>query len=131
MVGASLSFGALLRSFDYIKLIKIIQGAAMVTIALNICALWQQEPRGMARQLTEQLEREVNAADFLKEQSTAKPAPGPAVTPVTPTPPPGSPPTPAPMAATSQYPSPLAADAPPHTPTETALPTATPKPPDE
>jgi BCD family chlorophyll transporter-like MFS transporter len=50
MVGASLSFGALLRSFDYIKLIKIIQGAAMVTIALNICALWQQEPRGMARQ---------------------------------------------------------------------------------
>lgn len=46
MVAASLSFGALLRSFDYIKLIKVIQGAAMVTIVLNIVALWKQESRG-------------------------------------------------------------------------------------
>ncbi len=46
MVVASLCFGALLRSFDYIKLIKIVQGAAMATICLNIVALWQQEPRG-------------------------------------------------------------------------------------
>ena len=45
MVAASLSFGVLLREFDYIKLIKIVQGAAMVTIALNIVALWKQEPR--------------------------------------------------------------------------------------
>jgi BCD family chlorophyll transporter-like MFS transporter len=45
MVAASLSFGVLLRSFEYIKLIKIIQGAAMITVALNICALWKQEPR--------------------------------------------------------------------------------------
>jgi BCD family chlorophyll transporter-like MFS transporter len=49
MVIASLSFGVLLRSFEYIKLIKIIQGAAMITICLNIFALWQQEPRGMKR----------------------------------------------------------------------------------
>jgi len=46
MVGASLSFGVLLRSFDYIKLIKIIQGAALVTIVLNLVALWKQEGRG-------------------------------------------------------------------------------------
>ena len=46
MVAASLSFGALLRSFDYIKLIKIIQGAAVVTIVLNLTALWKQEARG-------------------------------------------------------------------------------------
>lgn len=45
MVFASLSFGVLLRSFDYIKLIKIIQGAAMVTIGLNIVAVWKQESR--------------------------------------------------------------------------------------
>jgi MFS transporter, BCD family, chlorophyll transporter len=45
MVAASLSFGALLREFDYIKLIKIVQGAAMVTIALNLVALWKQEAR--------------------------------------------------------------------------------------
>jgi BCD family chlorophyll transporter-like MFS transporter len=46
MVGASLSFGVLLRDFNYIKLIQIIQGAAVVTMALNIAALWKQEPRG-------------------------------------------------------------------------------------
>jgi BCD family chlorophyll transporter-like MFS transporter len=45
MVAASLSFGVLLRSFDYVKLIKIIQGAAMVTIVLNVVALWKQEGR--------------------------------------------------------------------------------------
>jgi MFS transporter, BCD family, chlorophyll transporter len=46
MVGAALSLGALLRSFSYIKLIQVIQGAAMVTIALNLVALWKQEGRG-------------------------------------------------------------------------------------
>ena len=45
MVVASLTFGLLLRDFDYIKLIKIVQGAAMVTMVLNIVALWKQEPR--------------------------------------------------------------------------------------
>ena len=46
MVLASLCFGALLRSFEYLKLIKIVQGAAMATICFNVFALWQQEPRG-------------------------------------------------------------------------------------
>jgi BCD family chlorophyll transporter-like MFS transporter len=45
MVAASLAFGALLRDFEYIKLIKIVQGAALVTIVLNIIALWKQEAR--------------------------------------------------------------------------------------
>ena len=53
MVAASLTFGVLLRSFDYIKLIKIIQGAAMVTIVLNLCALWKQECRGTATAVDE------------------------------------------------------------------------------
>ncbi len=46
MVVASLVFGALLRSFEYVRLIQIIQGAAMVTMVLNLCALWKQEGRG-------------------------------------------------------------------------------------
>jgi len=46
MVAAALAFGALLYSFSYIRLIQIIQGAAMVTIALNLAALWKQEGRG-------------------------------------------------------------------------------------
>lgn len=46
MVLASLCFGVLLRSFEYMKLIKIVQGAAMATICLNLFALWKQEARG-------------------------------------------------------------------------------------
>ena len=49
MIAASLCFGVLLRSFEYLKLIKIIQGAAMATLCCNVVALWQQEPRGMKR----------------------------------------------------------------------------------
>lgn len=45
MVAASLVFGALLRDFAYVKLIQIIQGAAVVTMALNVVALWKQEGR--------------------------------------------------------------------------------------
>ncbi len=45
MVGASLSFGVLLEQFDHLKLIKIIQGAAVCTMVLNLIALWKQEGR--------------------------------------------------------------------------------------
>lgn len=45
MLTASLTFGLLLRSFNYTKLIQIIQGAAMITIVLNVVALWKQEGR--------------------------------------------------------------------------------------
>lgn len=49
MVAASLTFGALLRDFDNLKLIKIIQGAAVVTMVLNMIAVWKQEVRGQKR----------------------------------------------------------------------------------
>ncbi|HJL24275.1 MAG TPA: PucC family protein, partial [Polyangiaceae bacterium LLY-WYZ-15_(1-7)] len=42
MVAASLGFGAVLRDFEYVKLIQVVQGAAVITIALNIVALWKQ-----------------------------------------------------------------------------------------
>jgi BCD family chlorophyll transporter-like MFS transporter len=58
-VAASLCFGVLLRDFEYLKLIKIIQGAALVTISLNIFALWKQEPR----RRTTQAERDAAAAE--------------------------------------------------------------------
>jgi BCD family chlorophyll transporter-like MFS transporter len=45
MVASSLLFGALLRDFDHLKLIKIVQGAAVVTMVLNLTALWKQEAR--------------------------------------------------------------------------------------
>jgi BCD family chlorophyll transporter-like MFS transporter len=45
MVGSSLVFGRLLDDFSQVRLIEVIQGAALLTIALNIVALWKQEAR--------------------------------------------------------------------------------------
>ena len=45
MVGASSVFGVLLADFSQMKLIKVIQGAAGVTMVLNLVALWRQEAR--------------------------------------------------------------------------------------
>ena len=45
IVGSALIFGLLLRDFNQLKLIKVVQGAAMVTMGLNMIALWKQEPR--------------------------------------------------------------------------------------
>jgi len=51
MVVASLAFGALLQSYDNVRLIQIIQGAALCTVALNVVALWKQEaPRPRSEQ---------------------------------------------------------------------------------
>jgi MFS transporter, BCD family, chlorophyll transporter len=45
MVGSALAFGALLGKFSEIRLIQVIQGAALTTFVLNVIALWKQEPR--------------------------------------------------------------------------------------
>lgn len=48
LVGMGLSalvYGALLTEFSQLKLIEVIQGAAVVTIVLNVIALWKQEAR--------------------------------------------------------------------------------------
>jgi BCD family chlorophyll transporter-like MFS transporter len=42
---SSIAFGLLLRDFDPISLIRVVQGAAVLTLILNITALWKQEPR--------------------------------------------------------------------------------------
>ncbi len=49
MVAASLTFGALLEDFSPLRLIQVIQGSAMVAMALNIVALWKQEARDPQR----------------------------------------------------------------------------------
>ncbi|MEY2624784.1 MAG: MFS transporter [Gammaproteobacteria bacterium] len=50
MVGSSLAFGWLLSgTFSPLRLIQTIQGAAVITLLLNILALWKQEPRNLAR----------------------------------------------------------------------------------
>jgi len=45
MVAAGLAFGRLLTDFNEIRLIQVVQGAAVVTMALNLTALWRQEAR--------------------------------------------------------------------------------------
>jgi BCD family chlorophyll transporter-like MFS transporter len=49
MVASALVFGALLADFSPGRLIQVIQGAAVVTIVLNLVALWKQEARDPSR----------------------------------------------------------------------------------
>lgn len=49
MVAAALTFGAALHGFSEIRLIQVIQGAALATMLLNLLALWKQEPRDPGR----------------------------------------------------------------------------------
>ena len=45
MLVSALGFGALLAEFKQVKLIQVIQGAALLTMGLNLVALWKQEAR--------------------------------------------------------------------------------------
>ncbi|MEM9063606.1 MAG: PucC family protein [Pseudomonadota bacterium] len=49
MIGSALIFGWLLTDYTPGKLIQVLQGAAVVTIILNVVALWKQEGRDRAR----------------------------------------------------------------------------------
>ena len=49
MVGAGVAFGLLLAEFSQIKLIQVVQGAAALTVVLNVIALWKQEARDPSR----------------------------------------------------------------------------------
>lgn len=46
---SALLFGWLLGDFDEIRLIKVVQSAALLTLVLNVIALWKQEPRDQTR----------------------------------------------------------------------------------
>jgi BCD family chlorophyll transporter-like MFS transporter len=48
MVLSSLVFGLLLSDFSQVRLIKVVQGAAALTLVLNLIALWKQEVRNPA-----------------------------------------------------------------------------------
>jgi BCD family chlorophyll transporter-like MFS transporter len=49
MVGSALVFGTLLAEFSQLRLVQVIQGAALLTMALNLLALWKQEARNPTR----------------------------------------------------------------------------------
>jgi MFS transporter, BCD family, chlorophyll transporter len=49
MIGSGFVFSLLLADFTPLRLIQVIQGAALLTVVLNVIALWQQEARDPAR----------------------------------------------------------------------------------
>lgn len=49
MVVSALIYGALLTEYSPGRLIQVIQGSAVVTVALNLFALWKQESRSRVR----------------------------------------------------------------------------------
>ncbi len=49
MVGSALIFGALLENYTPGRLIQVIQGCAVVTVSLNMFAMWKQEARDRGR----------------------------------------------------------------------------------
>ena len=59
MVISALAFGALLETYTPGRLVQVIQGAAVVTVALNMFALWKQEARDRVRAQQMQKQRPV------------------------------------------------------------------------
>ncbi|MFW5680941.1 MAG: BCD family MFS transporter [Pseudomonadota bacterium] len=49
MFGSAVVLGVLLAEFSQLRLIEVIQGAAVVTLLLNLVALWKQEARDPRR----------------------------------------------------------------------------------
>lgn len=52
MILSALLFGWLLRDYSAIRLIRVVQSAAVISLALNLIALWKQEPRRVMREDT-------------------------------------------------------------------------------
>ncbi len=49
MIVSALVFGALLEDYTPGRLIQVVQGAAVITVILNVMAMWKQEPRDLSR----------------------------------------------------------------------------------
>ncbi|MEQ1800668.1 MAG: BCD family MFS transporter [Gammaproteobacteria bacterium] len=64
MVVSAAIFGRLLQDFSQFRLIGVIQGAALVTMGLNIVALWKQEAR-QPRKTSPDLHRDKPKATFI------------------------------------------------------------------
>jgi BCD family chlorophyll transporter-like MFS transporter len=52
MVAGSLAFGAALTDFTHTKLVQVVQSVALLTMVLNMAALWKQEARDPSRTMS-------------------------------------------------------------------------------
>ena len=59
MLVSALVFGVLLEDYSPGRLIQVIQGAAVVTVLLNMIAMWKQEVRDRARAQAMKVQRQV------------------------------------------------------------------------
>jgi BCD family chlorophyll transporter-like MFS transporter len=73
MIVCALLFGALLADFTNGRLIQVIQGAAVVTLILNVSAIWKQEMRHVRRSAEETASRDFRAswASFINVDNAA------------------------------------------------------------
>lgn len=55
MIGASVVFAYLLADFSYLRLIQVVQGAAVFTLCINVISLWKQEARDPHRTRAERI----------------------------------------------------------------------------
>ena len=53
IIVSSVIFGLLLATFSEVRLVQVIQGTAVVTVLLNMVAIWKQEPRDPRRTLND------------------------------------------------------------------------------
>lgn len=53
MMISAVAIGDLLADFTPTRLVQLVQGAAVLTLVLNLCALWKQEPRRAATLISE------------------------------------------------------------------------------
>ena len=49
MIVSALAFGALLSPYSHERLVRVTQGAAVITLALNVVSMWKQEARDRTR----------------------------------------------------------------------------------
>ena len=68
MGASALAFGYLLDPYTPARLVQVIQGAAVVTVGLNILALWKQEARDRQRAMTPTVKPDFNESwrDFVR-----------------------------------------------------------------
>jgi BCD family chlorophyll transporter-like MFS transporter len=66
MILSALVYGYLLRDFSPGALIRAVQGAAVITVCLNVIAMWKQEGRSVARKPGRQAEADPDFMASLK-----------------------------------------------------------------
>jgi len=73
MVAAGLAFGKLLANFTEIRLIQVVQGAAVLTMVLNLLALWKQEARGTVREIVVKSAKFIDSwREFIKHKGAIR-----------------------------------------------------------